>query len=214
LTDPAIIQVLLWSLLVTVLIFVGLGAVLVVGTQWLAAFYGWGEDGSTLAAALAGIAALFGAVLLFRAIAIPVIGLFADKVVHAVEAARYPEALAVARPVPAVLSARLAVMSLLRALLVNLLALPAYLFLLFTVIGPAVLFLIVNAALLGRDLMEMVAVRHLDQPALGQWHQTGRGERWVLGLIISGLFLVPFVNMLAPILGAAMATHLFHQKKA
>jgi uncharacterized protein involved in cysteine biosynthesis len=30
-------------------------------------------------------------------------------------------------------------------------------------------------------------------------------------MLTSLLYLVPFVNLLAPLLGAAMATHVFHQ---
>jgi CysZ protein len=69
---------------------------------------------------------------------------------------------------------------------------------------------VLNAVLLGRDLGEMVAVRHLDRSAARDWV---RGHRWqlsLLGLVVTGLFLVPIANLLAPILGAGAATHLFH----
>ena len=36
------------------------------------------------------------------------------------------------------------------------------------------------------------------------------GTPFVLGLAVAGLFVVPLANLFAPILGAAMATHLFH----
>jgi uncharacterized protein involved in cysteine biosynthesis len=37
--------------------------------------------------------------------------------------------------------------------------------------------------------------------------------RWELGVIVSGLLTVPVINLFAPILGAAMAAHLFHGRK-
>ena len=46
--------------------------------------------------------------------------------------------------------------------------------------------------------------RHPDRPRLT------RGARWGLGALSAAAFLVPVVNLLAPILGAAMAVHLIH----
>ena len=72
------------------------------------------------------------------------------------------------------------------------------------------LFLAVNAVLVGRDLDEMVAARH---PHLVH-AAASRTSRFVLGLVANLLLLVPLVNLLAPIIAAAMATHLFHQRGA
>ncbi len=99
----------------------------------------------------------------------------------------------------------------LRLLLWNLLALPFYILLLVTGVGPLILlFLAVNALVLGRDLANMVAVRHLDRTARRQWLAQNRGQRILLGGITTALFLLPIINLVAPVLGAAMATHLYH----
>lgn len=79
-----------------------------------------------------------------------------------------------------------------------------------TGIGPFILFFAVNALALGRDLGEMVAVRHLEGEALAQWLAATRLRRALLGLLATLFFMIPFANLLAPVLGAAMATHLFH----
>ena len=71
-----------------------------------------------------------------------------------------------------------------------------------------------NAIALGRDLGEMVAIRHLDGEALKRWLGSSRIKRLLLGLGATALFTIPFVNLLAPVLGAAVATHLFHSEKA
>ena len=148
--------------------------------------------------------------MLFPAVAIGVVAGFSDQVVTAVEARHYPAAAATARPLGITGTLSLGLGSSLRLLFWNLVALPFYLLLLFTGIGPLLLFFVVNALVLGRDLAMMVAARHLDRPARRQWLTQSRAERMLLGAIITALFLVPIVNLIAPVLGAAMATHLFH----
>jgi CysZ protein len=161
-------------------------------------------------AALTGLGVGLFVVFGFRVIAIPVIGLFADAVVAAVERRHYPHAAERARPTSLGVSMRLGMMSVLRMIGVNLLMLPVYIVLLFTVAGPVIALLAINALLLGRDLGEMVAVRHLDRPDTLSWLRATRGQRAVLGGFATALFVVPFVNFVAPVVGAAMATHLFH----
>jgi CysZ protein len=212
--DRAILGVIAKSLALTLVIFAVLGVAAVFTTRALVATYGWGDDASFAAAAAAGLAFIVGAWLLFRAVAIPVIGLFADEVVAAIEARHYPAAAQIARPASVPLSLRLALASVARLILLNLLAVPLYAVLLFTAIGPVVLFLTINALLLGRDLGEMVAVRHLDAQPRKDWLRVTRGERAIMGAIVTGLFMIPIVNLIAPIVGAGMATHLFHRRQA
>jgi CysZ protein len=212
LTDPALLRVLAKSLALTLLIFVMAGAGLIWGAQFLAEAQGWGSNGGTMAALAATLAALAAAWLLFRAVAIPVIGIFADEVVAAVEAQHYPAAAASARPVGIGLSVGMALASLGRMVALNLVALPGYILLAVTGIGAIALFVAVNALLLGRDLGEMVAIRHQARATLNGWLGATRGQRFILGLIVTGLFMIPLLNLFAPVIGAAMATHLFHRR--
>jgi uncharacterized protein involved in cysteine biosynthesis len=39
-------------------------------------------------------------------------------------------------------------------------------------------------------------------------------DRALLGGAVAGLLTIPFVNLLAPLLGAAAATHLVHRARA
>ncbi|GAA0672451.1 uncharacterized protein involved in cysteine biosynthesis [Sphingomonas insulae] len=208
--DRAILRVLVKSLLVTLAIFAGLGAALYLGLRSAFDALVGIEFGGSLASAAAVVLLLLGAWLLFRVVAIAVIGLFGDEVVAAVEARHYPAAHAAARPVRLARSMRMATASVLRAVAINLLMIPVYIALLFTAIGPAIAFFLVNALLLGRDLGEMVASRHMGDAAVRGWRKATRARRFVLGLAGTGLFVVPGLNLFAPILGAAMATHLFH----
>jgi CysZ protein len=211
LRDRRMLAIFAKSMLISLLLFVSITAALLSATKAAAEASGW-FDGSNSAFVVVGVA-LAGALLasaLFRAIAIPVLGFFGDEVVAVVEARYYPEAAKRAAPAGFGTALKLGLASLGRFLLVNLLALPVYLFLIFTAVGPIILFVILNAVLLGRDLGEMAGVRHLDPLPLKDWLRRSRFERSLLGLIVTGLFLIPFVNLIAPLLGAAAATHLFH----
>lgn len=208
--DSRILRVLIKTLSLTLLIFVGLGAGLWFAFPAMLAWFGWGETAQGFAAAASVVLAVLGAWLLFRAVAIAVLGLFAEDVVIAVEDRHYPEALSSAHAPRWSTAARMSLASASRAILVNLLASPIYLALLVTGIGTAIAFALVNGWLLGRDLGEMVAVRHMPREAVRGWLATTRARRFLLGLVVTGLFVVPVVNLLAPILGAAMAAHLFH----
>ncbi|WNO54529.1 EI24 domain-containing protein [Stakelama saccharophila] len=213
LADRAILAVLAKSLALTIVLFAAIAAALWFLAHWLTT--GWLETGEAVAGALAftaAMSALLGAWLLFRAVAIAVIGLFADDVVRAVEARHYPARLADAHDLSLARSARMGLGSALRALAINLGLLPLYLVLIVTGVGTAFVFLVVNAWLLGRDLGDMVAVRHVEPATIGDWRRATRISRFVLGLAIAGLFMIPFANLIAPILGAAMATHLFHDE--
>jgi CysZ protein len=206
--DRAILGVLAKSLAVTLALFALLGVGVWWGTDAALAAWAWHGSAAAVVAAAVTVLALW---LLFRAIAVLVVGLFADEVVQAVEARHYPAALASARPVAFHRALGMGLRSALRFVLVNLLALPLYLVLLATGVGTAVLFFAVNAWLLGRDLGDMVAARHLTGAMMRQWRAATGGKRFLLGLAATGLFVVPVVNLVAPVLGAAMATHLFHR---
>jgi len=212
--DPRIRSVLLKSVLLTLALFAAAAAL----AGWLLAGANpcaWGPmDGectigggtSALIAALLGLAALW---LLFPAVAIGVLGLFADSVVEAVEERHYPAAAAAAKRPTTSEGLALGLRSAGRLLLWNAAALPFYVLLLVTGIGPFLLFFAINSVALGRDLGEMVAVRRHRGPALERWLAATRVRRAALGLLVTFLFLIPFANLLAPVIGAAMATHLF-----
>ena len=154
---------------------------------------------------------LIGLWLVWRIVAMAVIGFFADEVVQAVEARHYPHAAAKARDLPLGEQFSTSLASAWRALWVNLVALPFALALLVTGIGTALLFFVVNTALVGRELEDMVWLRHRQGAA--DPAPVSRGERALLGGAVTALLALPFVNLVAPILGAAAATHLIHRKE-
>lgn len=221
LPDRAVLKVLGWTLALTALIFaltfVGLWYGIDALVAWVATRWWAGGNPQWIdhaGAVLAVVLTFILGWLLFRAAAVAIMSIFADGVVEAVERRHYPQALATCTPPGWGLTLRMALSSAGRAILFNLLALPVYIILLVTGIGTVVAVIAVNAPLLGRDLGEMVAIRHMDRVELRGWLTATRGRRLALGLVATGLFMVPGINLLAPIIGAAMATHLFHMGRA
>jgi len=213
LADPRIWRVLLKSAAVTLALF----ALLAWG-GW--ALLDWGLERAGLGDALfagaggvrqaaAVVLAALGLWLGWRIVAMAVIQFFADDVVLAVEARHYPQRALAAREVGWGEQMSAGLRSGLRALAINLLVLPLALALLATGIGTALLFWLVNAVLVGRELADMVWLRHR---RAAERAPIGRGERFVLGGVVAAMLALPLVNFLAPVLGAAAATHLLHRK--
>ena len=207
--DRAILRVLAKSAAITVVIFVALGWGASFGFDALLARFGITDEGAgTL---LAVLATVIGAWLLFRLVALAVVQFFADDIVRAVEARYYPEVGAQARPLPLHEELSNSVRATARAVLVNLAVMPVAIFLLVTGVGTALLFWAVNAVLLGRELMDMVWLRH--RPLSDSAAPLGAGTRFALGGVVAALLIVPFINSLAPVIGAAAATHLVHRSR-
>ncbi|NIJ39724.1 uncharacterized protein involved in cysteine biosynthesis [Sphingopyxis panaciterrae] len=205
LPQPRVLRILALSLALTLLLFAAAGTAIFFGVRRSLAHGQWfGAAGLDMAGILVVLALVAGSWLLFRAVAIAVIGLFADSIVADVEGRHYPAAAARAIDVGWRQNIALALASLARLIGGNLIALPLYLLLLVTGVGTLLLALAVNALLLGRDLEAMVLARHPDRPRFD------RAARWSLGLLSAASFLVPVANLFAPIVGAAMAVHMLH----
>ena len=208
LADPALRRIWLKSVGATLLVFASLGAV----GAW-AAYQALIQVG--VAGEMSGVLALAGALLggwlLWRIVALAVLQFFADEVVAAVEAWHYPQHAATARKLGWREELARGLGGAGRALIWNLLALPVALVLLVTGIGAPLVFYLVNAVLLGRELQDMVWLRHRASPETTA--PLTSGKRLMLGAAVTALLTVPFINFLAPFLGAAAATHLIHRKE-
>lgn len=208
LTHRRVLRVLILSMGLTIALFAAVGVAAYSGLAHALASNRWiAAQGIDIAAILTLLGLVIGGWLLFRAAAIMVVGLFADAIVADVEERHYPGTAAGAVRVGLGRSMQLALASLARLIVGNLLALPFYIALLITGIGTPILALIVNGVLLGRDLEAMALARHPGLPTLD------RSARWSLGLLSAATFLVPVANFLAPVLGAAMAVHMVHLRK-
>lgn len=205
--DRALLPIWLKSLGATLLACLALGGIGWWGlSQLLARYTGTGELGQLAAALIA----LLGAWLLWRVVALAVLQFFADEVVHAIEARDYPQMAARARKLGWREELARGLGGAGRALLYNLLALPVALIFLVTGVGAPLVFLAVNSVLLGRELQDMVWLRHRTSPT--QPAPLSGLERLALGGTTALLLTVPIANFAAPFLGAACAVHLIHRK--
>ncbi|MBV9015272.1 MAG: EI24 domain-containing protein [Alphaproteobacteria bacterium] len=169
-----------------------------------AALVGWWPVDS-LIEVLGVLAVLVLAWLLFPAVVTIVMGFFLDRVAAAVESRDYP---ALVPPHGAgigdIIAATLRLMLL--GVILNLLALPLYLLL------PGInffVFLVLNGYLFGRAYFEVVALRRLDRGTAKAVRQRFAGRVFIGGLVITGLFSLPLVNLVAPVIATAFMVHVF-----
>lgn len=204
--DPRIHAAILKSLGLALLVLVLLGAGLWEFAGWLAAglghWVGWLAHFGTL------ILALGLAWFLFPAVVTIFVGLFLDDVAAAVEARYYPD-----RP-PARRQGLIALLATgLRfgavALFLNLLLLPAYLFMLLFPPLYLLVFYAVNGYLLGRAYFELVAYRRLEERAADALRRARSGRVTLAGVVIALMLTIPVFNLFAPIAAMAFALHVF-----
>lgn len=135
------------------------------------------------------------------------VGVFLETVIAAVERRRYAAA-GPGEPAPLRDQIGAAVKLFVAVLLGNALALA--LSLLFPPAAPLLL-IAVNGWLLGREYVEAVALRRMPQAAAKAFRRRHRARVFGVGAAMAALMAVPVVNLFAPLLGAAAATHLFHR---
>lgn len=168
--------------------------------HWLAQVR-WVE---ALAALLGAFAAPVVTWLLFPSFVLMILGFYSEAIIQAVERRHYPN---LATPTQSRQMANLwsGIRLALIGLLLNIVALPLYL--LFPGLN-LVLFLGLNGYLLGREYFDVVALRRVDwRVAQRLWRQ--HRLRFILtGVAVAGLFALPVVNLVAPIIGLAAAVHL------
>lgn len=162
-----------------------------------------------------GFGALFATLLLgwflFPGVAIGVLTGMSERITQAVEDIHYPQAAAHSIPLGWGRGLWLGIRSGARVLFYNLVALPIALLLLITGIGPFIVFALVNGLAIAPDLGELAAGRTLRGPALRDWLREHRWPLRMIGLTVGVLLIIPFVNLVAPLFGAAAAVHLYQR---
>lgn len=149
-------------------------------------------------------------VFLMVPVASAFIGIFLDDVAEAVEARHYPHLPAVKSP-PVLDQIRDSAAFLGVVVGVNLVALVAYFF-----VGPfaPLLFWAVNGFLLGREYFQMAAMRRLGREGAVALRRRHAGTIFLAGLLMAVPLSLPLVNLVIPILGAAVFTHLVNRLQA
>lgn len=205
LSDPKLRRVVRWGVAGALSSYIALVALAwTVLTQVRLFDQGWADIGTDLAV---GFLALVVPILFFPALATTIMSAMLEGVADAVEARHYP-ALNWPRPQKWAEVLLTTLRFLVVMVAVNLLALPLYAVLLFTGF-TAVLAIVVNGYLLGREYFEVVALRRLDPREARLAFRHHLGKFWLAGAVIAFLFSVPLVNLLMPVVATAFMVHLF-----
>ncbi|MEM7241421.1 MAG: EI24 domain-containing protein [Pseudomonadota bacterium] len=170
----------------------------------------WIGDISWLVEWIANIAfwgMLFLSVFLMMPIASFMIGFMLDPIAKAVEAKHYAELpQPAARPLLEQMSDATRFMIFLIAM--NALALIIY----FTsnLLAP-IIFWVVNGILLGREYFQLVAMRHLGRAGATALRARYRFRIWFAGILMAIPLSIPVLNLIIPVLGVAIFTHMYHR---
>jgi CysZ protein len=188
---------LLWSALVFVLLWLGLGVLIDTNL-------GSSRSIEAIVQVLGGLASFVLAWLMFPAVATMILSCYAETIIRAVERRHYPW-LDLPPPTPwtIILTSGLRLVGL--TLLVNIVALPLYL------LFPGINYLVfcgLNGYLLARENFDLVALRRLGRGQARALWQAHRLAFIFSGMVIAGLFSIPIANLTAPIVGIAVAVHL------
>jgi len=199
--DPRVRRVLWISLAAPILVYgllIGGLSWLMFDTQILTNLPGWETVIYWTAVVIVPLVAL----LLFPAVITAVLGFFLEEVAAAVEDKWYPD-LGPPRDVGALEATWAAGRFAVVAIGLNLLVLPLFLF---PVLGQ-VAFYAVNGYLIGREYFELVMLRRLDGAAVAELRKRHTVRLWLTGALTAFLLTIPFVNIVAPVLGTAAMVH-------
>lgn len=206
-------RVLLLGLALTIVLLFGVYAAFLGVVNWLApdslTIPGIGEV-TWIDDLLSGASILFMLVLsvfLMVPVASAFTSLFLDDVADAVEERHYAH-LPKGVPVGFFAGLRDSVNFLGVLIVANILALIAYAFL---SIAAPIIFVALNGYLLGREYFQLVAMRRMSREDARRMQRRHMGQIWLAGALMAMPLMVPMVNLLVPVLGAATFTHLFHR---
>ena len=138
-----------------------------------------------------------------------VASLFSDRVIRTVEEKYYPENIGTVH-VQLTTSIKTGLTLIVIASIVNICLLPFYAL---GMILPGLSFIIFylgNGYLLGRELFETVAQRHLPANEARKLRKQYFLKVLIAGGLITFLATLPLVNLLAPIIGTVLMVHFYH----
>lgn len=178
---------------------------------WLSSWFsGWtipftGIEIGSASGWLAGAGTFTALLFAFVPAAALAVSFFIDPVADAVEAKHYPDALP-QRPRPLSADLWIAVKTAGLALLINIPLIPFYF--LFPPL-PAV----VNGYLLGREYFTMTGLRQMPPADMKRLRRRASFSIWIAGALFAFLVTIPILNLLAPVFGAGLMTHVFNRAR-
>lgn len=211
--DPRFRRAVWFGLALAVALLFGMYALVLLVVQWVTPetltlpFVGEVRGLATLLSVASILFMLVLSVFLMVPVASAFTGLFLDDVADAVEARYYPDLPPGQRTpfVPALVdSVRYF------GLLVVLNLLGLLLFIPSAGLGMVGLW-VINGWLLSREYFTMVAIRRMPPEAAHALRRANQGRLWIAGVLMAMPLSVPLVNLVIPVIGAAVFTHLFHR---
>ena len=174
--------------------------------EWMGIWFNWLS--SSFFAGLVGVLTF----LLFPSVVSLTLGFFFDEIISSVEAKYYP-----GLPPRRHQSFGEVTASTLRfaniTLLVNIVALPIYILLIFFPPMNLILFYVVNGYLTGREYFELVGLSRRQPVEVAMLRKCNRGRVQVAGMLIVFLMTIPLVNLLAPVIATVFMVHLYNSPK-
>ncbi|MFM7180995.1 MAG: EI24 domain-containing protein [Verrucomicrobiales bacterium] len=145
---------------------------------------------------------------LFPIVFTAVAGIFLEDLADRIERRHYPE-LPLPRKFPLSEQIRASIRGLLRGLFWNALALPLY----FIPVLNVLAYTAVNSRLLSREYFQVVALRHFPVGVTRDCFRNHRARLWRQGLALVVLFVIPVVQLVAPLLATALTVHRLWQRE-
>jgi len=214
--DPRFRRVLFTGVALTFALLVAVFAAFLLAIQWfvgpeatlpLIGEVQWLDD---LLSVTTFLVMIFMSAFLMIPVASAITSMFLDDVAQAVEDRHYPGLPQVARqPFGEALRDSLNFLGILIG--ANLLALVAYV--LFPPFAPFI-FIGMNGWLLGLEYFTLAAMRRVGRDEARRLRARHRMTIWAGGVLMALPLVVPVLNLVVPILGAATFTHIFHALKS
>lgn len=137
-------------------------------------------------------------------------GLFSDEIIAIIEEKHYPKNIGTNR-VPLLISIRTGLTLIIIATIINICLLPFYALGMLLPGLSFVIFYLGNGYLIGRELFENVAQRHLPVNEAKKLR-----KRYFLKILLGGGLItfvatIPLINLATPLLGAGFMVHLYHK---
>ena len=175
------------------------------GLGWLIAYFTTGTQLTGIAAWVIGtLGSTVLAWFLFPLFYPLLISFFDDAMADTIERSDYPQLMRASPPFwPTIWHD---VVFTLKALLLNIVILPLF------IIPPLhfIVYYVMNGYLLGAQFFRMAAGRRMGKPNADALVKRYRGKIALGGLAIMICATIPFLNLIAPVLGVATMLHLFH----
>jgi len=179
------------------------------GMSWLLTTVvpeGWWKENWLLDLA-GGLVAAIAAWFLFPMVTTAFVCLFLDRIARIVEARDYRD-LPPAPGLPVMQAIGSSLRFLVVVIVANVLLLLLWCFWFFPIAYP-VGFFVVNGMLLGREYFELVALRRVNAATARTMRRKSSTEIWFAGTGFTALALLPFINLVLPVLATATMLHRF-----